>query len=137
MSTDADLDSRLTRCAAGACRTATTFPTFSECADGGLRKLDRNCVRGNLSATAGTYAHSYLLVPAGTRQLRITGEGGTGNGELSYHQSGWAYTNACTTRSAGPGNSESLTVTDPPTGYAFFSLYAPEGFSGVSVTSDF
>ncbi|MFE2724256.1 collagenase [Kitasatospora sp. NPDC059327] len=134
---DADFDSWLTRCAAGACRTTPTFPTFSECADGDLRKLDRNCVRGNVSATAGNYAHFYLLVPAGTRQLRITSEGGTGNGELYYNPYGWAYTNAYTTRSAGPGNSESLTVTNPPTGYVFFSLYAPEGFSGVSVTSEF
>ncbi|WP_167349757.1 M9 family metallopeptidase [Kitasatospora purpeofusca] len=134
---DADFDSWLNSCAAGECKNTPSFPRVTECAGGDLRKLDRNCGRSNLSAVTGNYAHFYLWVPAGTRQIRVTSSGGTGNGELYYNPYGWAYTDSYVTRSAGPDNSESLTVTDPPAGYVFFSLYAQQGFSGVSVTSEF
>ncbi|WP_328952836.1 M9 family metallopeptidase [Kitasatospora purpeofusca] len=134
---DADFDTWLTSCAGGECKNTPSFPRLTECAGGDLRKLDRNCGRSNLAATTGNYAHFYLQVPAGTRQIRVTTSGGTGNGELYYNSYGWAYTNAYTTRSAGPDNSESLTITNPPAGYVFFSLYAQQGFSGVSVTSEF
>ncbi|MFC5664284.1 collagenase [Kitasatospora misakiensis] len=134
---DADFDSWLTACAGGECRNTPAFPPLTECAGGDLRQLDRNCGRANLAAVTGDYAHFYLSVPPGTRQLRVTSSGGTGNGELYYNPYGWAYTNAYVTRSAGPDNSESLTVTNPPSGYVFFSLYAQQGFSGVTVTSEF
>ncbi len=133
---DADFDTWLNSCAAGECKKVPSFPRVTECAGGDLRKLDGNCGRSNLSAITGNYAHFYLWVPAGTRQIRVTSSGGTGNGELYYNPYGWAYTNSYVTRSAGPDNSESLTVTNPPAGYVFFSLYAQQGFSGVSVTSE-
>ncbi|MFB8167123.1 collagenase [Kitasatospora purpeofusca] len=134
---DADFDTWLNSCAAGECKNTPSFPRVTECAGGDLRKLDRNCGRSNLSAVTGNYAHFYLWVPAGTRQIRVTSSGGTGNGELYYNPYGWAYTDSYVTRSAGPDNSESLTVTDPPAGYVFLSLYAQQGFGGVSVTSEF
>ncbi|MFD7416494.1 collagenase [Kitasatospora purpeofusca] len=133
---DADFDSWLNACAAGECKNTPSFPRLSECAGGDLRKLDSNCVRSNLAAITGNYAHFYLWVPAGTRQIRVTSSGGTGNGELYYNPYGWAYTNSYVTRSAGPDNSETITVTNPRAGYVFFSLYAQQGFSGVSVTSE-
>ncbi|MER6360381.1 PPC domain-containing protein [Kitasatospora sp. NPDC001527] len=67
----------------------------------------------------------------------MTSSGGTGNADLYYHWGSWAYTNAYVTRSAGPDNSETLTVTNPPAGYVFFSLQAQQGFGGVTVTSEF
>ncbi|MFF0414477.1 M9 family metallopeptidase [Kitasatospora sp. NPDC004745] len=134
---DADFDAWLTRCASGACAGGTpTQPQLPECVGTDVRKLDANCARSNIAATTGNYAHFYLLVPAGTKQVRITTSGGTGNGDLYYNPSGWAYTNAYATRSAGPDNAETLTVTDPPAGYVYFSLYAQQGFGGVSVTSE-
>ncbi|MET8542054.1 M9 family metallopeptidase [Kitasatospora sp. NPDC004799] len=135
---DADFDGWLTRCAAGACATGTPGePQLPECAGSDLRKLDAGCVRGNVAATTGNYAHFYLLVPAGTKQIKVTTKGGTGNGDLYYNPGGWAYTDSYVTRSAGPDNAETLTVGNPPAGYVFFSLYAQQGFSGVSVTSEF
>ncbi|MFF2115718.1 M9 family metallopeptidase [Kitasatospora sp. NPDC058184] len=135
---DADFDSWLTKCAAGACATDTPGqPQLPECAGNDVRLLAANCVRGNVAATTGNYAHFYLLVPAGTKQIKVTSKGGTGNGDLYYNPTSWAYTNAYVTRSAGPDNAETLTVTNPPVGgYVFFSLYAQQGFSGVSVTSE-
>ncbi|WP_188301800.1 M9 family metallopeptidase [Streptomyces sp. CBMA156] len=135
---DAGFDSWLTKCAAGACATETPGqPQLPECEGGDIRKLDANCVRSNLAATTGNYTHFYVWVPAGTKQIKVTSKGGTGNGDLYYNPGTWAYTNAYTARSAGPDNSETLTVDNPPAGYVFFSLHAKSGFSGVSVTSEF
>ncbi|MQS11558.1 collagenase [Streptomyces kaniharaensis] len=134
---DADFDTWLTGCANGACATTPTVPSLPECTGADTRQLDKNCARSNVSATTGNYAHFYVLVPAGIQQLKITTGGGTGNGDLYYNPSSWAYTNAYTARSAGPDNSETLTVGNPPAGYVHFSLYAQQGFSGVSVTSEF
>ncbi|MGW3076337.1 M9 family metallopeptidase [Kitasatospora sp. NPDC001132] len=135
---DADFDSWLTRCAAGACATGTPGqPQLPECTGADTRQLAANCTRSNVAATTGNYAHFYLLVPAGTKQVKITTSGGTGNGDLYYNPAGWAYTDANTARSTNPDNSETLTVTDPPAGYVYFGLYAQQGFSGVSVTSEF
>ncbi|MFF7989541.1 M9 family metallopeptidase [Kitasatospora xanthocidica] len=133
---DADFDSWLTKCANGACATTPTVPQLPECTAADTRVLDAGCARSNVAATTGNYAHFYLLVPAGTKQVKITSSGGTGNGDLYYNPSGWAYTGSYSTRSAGPDNSETLTVTNPPAGYVYFSLYAQQGFSGVTVTSE-
>ncbi|MFE4972531.1 M9 family metallopeptidase [Kitasatospora sp. NPDC056651] len=132
---DADFDSWLTACANGACATTPTLPQVPECAAADTRRLDAGCARSNVAATTGNYAHFYLLVPAGTKQVKVTTSGGTGNGDLYYNPTSWAYTGSYTARSAGPDNSETLTVTDPPAGYVYFSLYAQQGFSGVSVTA--
>ncbi|MFE5583183.1 M9 family metallopeptidase [Kitasatospora sp. NPDC056531] len=134
---DADFDSWLTACANGACATTPTVPQVPECTAADTRQLGADCGRGNVAATTGSYAHFYLLVPAGTQQVKITTSGGTGNADLYYNPGGWAYTDAYAARSAGPDNSETLTVTNPPAGYVYFSLYAQQGFSGVSVTSRF
>ncbi|MER7578901.1 M9 family metallopeptidase [Kitasatospora sp. NPDC097691] len=133
---DAGFDSWLTACANGACGTTPTVPQLPECAAADPRALDANCARSNVAATTGNYAHFYLLVPAGTKQVKITTSGGTGNGDLYYNPASWAYTGTYATRSAGPDNSETLTVTNPPSGYVYFSLYAQQGFSGVTVTSE-
>ncbi|RKT18728.1 microbial collagenase [Streptomyces sp. 1114.5] len=133
---DAGFDSWLTSCANGACATTPTVPTAPECTAADTRQLGAGCARSNVAATTGNYAHFYLLVPAGTKQVKITTGGGTGNGDLYYNASNWAYTGAYTARSTGPDNSETLTVTNPPAGYVYFSLYAQQGFSGVTVTSE-
>ncbi|MEU8923927.1 M9 family metallopeptidase [Kitasatospora sp. NPDC048545] len=133
---DAGFDSWLTACASGACATGPTVPQVPECTAADTRQLDAGCARSNVAATTGNYAHFYLLVPAGTKQVKITSSGGTGNGDLYYNPASWAYTDGYATRSAGPDNSETLTVTNPPAGYVYFSLYAQQGFSGVTVTSE-
>ncbi|WP_244215697.1 collagenase [Kitasatospora purpeofusca] len=107
----------------------------SECANPDVRVLDRNCARSNVSATTGNYAHFYLYVPAGTQNITVSTSGGTGNADLYYDWGSWATKNSYVTRSAKAGNTESLTITNPPTGYVYFSLLAEEGFNGVTVTS--
>ncbi|WP_405021269.1 collagenase [Kitasatospora sp. NBC_00070] len=109
----------------------------AECAAPDSRELGRNCKRSNLSATTGNYSHLYLNVPAGTTQLTITTTGGTGDADLYYSANGWATTANQTASSRRSDNSETITVTNPPTGTVYLSLYAYAGFGGVSVTASF
>ncbi|MFI1953408.1 collagenase [Streptomyces xinghaiensis] len=111
--------------------------TVPECTGSDTRQLDRNCKRSNLSATAGNYAYLYIYVPAGTQQLKITSSGGTGNGDLYYSSSTWATTTSYSSKSTGPGNSETLTVTNPPAGYNYISVAAVDDFGGVTVKSEY
>ncbi|WP_406097510.1 collagenase [Kitasatospora purpeofusca] len=104
------------------------------CAGTDNRPLGRNCRRADLSATTGNISHHYLNVPAGTKQLRITTTGGTGNADLYYNSRTWTAPNAYTARSAQPGNTETLTIDNPPTGYVYFGLHAQEGFTGASIS---
>ncbi|MER7704522.1 collagenase [Kitasatospora sp. NPDC097605] len=108
-----------------------------QCTDADTRRLDRNCGRDNAAATTGNYAHFYLLLPAGVTQLKLTSTGGTGNADLYFNDKSWAYTDSYTTRSANADNTETLTITNPPAGYVFLSLYAQQGFSGASIKAEY
>ncbi|MER7533657.1 M9 family metallopeptidase [Streptomyces sp. NPDC097704] len=133
---DADFDAWLTSCAAGACATVPNpdpGPGLPECTATDVRRLDQNCARTGVAATTGNYAYHYLYVPAGTKQLTVTTTGNNGNADLYYNASGWATTSAYTSRSTQAGSAETLTVTNPPTGYVYFSLHAEEGFTGASI----
>ncbi|MFJ3792320.1 collagenase [Kitasatospora sp. NPDC090091] len=117
---------------------SVTVARLPECSGADTRQLDRNCRRSNAAATTGNYAHFYLYVPAGTKQLKVSSTGGTGNADLYYNSGGWAYTNAYTAKSTNlANNTETLTVTNPPAGYVYFSLYAQQGFSGVNIKAEY
>ncbi|GAA2741580.1 M9 family metallopeptidase [Kitasatospora cinereorecta] len=131
---DADFNTWLTACNAGHC---DTTPPAPECTGADSRQLDKNCRRSNLAATTGNYAYLYLYVPAGTAKLTITSAGGTGNADLYYNGAGWATTGSYQAKSTASGNNETLTVTNPPAGYSYISLYAQQGFSGASVTTSY
>ncbi|MEV6977932.1 collagenase [Kitasatospora sp. NPDC093806] len=119
-------------------RQNVTVAGLPECAGADPRQLDRNCRRGNLAATTGNYAHFYLNLPAGVKQLKITSTGGTGNADLYFNSKGWAYTNAYTAKSTNAGNNtETLTITNPPAGYVYLSLYAQQGFSGANIKAEY
>ncbi|GAA3445027.1 collagenase [Planomonospora venezuelensis] len=124
----------------GASATATEQVTVSavpECASADPRKLDRDCRRSGLSETEGNYAYLYLSLPAGVRTLTITSSGGTGNADLYYNAASWATASSYTRRSTGPGNTETVTVTDPPAGYHYISLRAVAGFDGATVKVEY
>lgn len=129
----------------GATATATRTVTVSssgggtgtECTGTDSRELGQNCQRSNRSATTGNYAYLYLYVPAGTTQLKITTSGGTGNADLYYSDSGWPSTTSYTQRATGTGNNHTLTVNNPRAGANYISLYAVNGFSGVTVGTSY
>jgi microbial collagenase len=124
----------------GARHTATQSVTVSlpECTGADVRQLGRNCSRSSLAATQGNYVYMYLYVPAGTGTLTITASGGSGNADLYVNTLGnWATTASHNYRSTNAGNGEAITVSYPPTGYVYISLYAASGFSGVRVSTQY
>ncbi|GAA1830427.1 collagenase [Actinomadura chokoriensis] len=111
--------------------------TAPECTGSDTRQLGRNCQRGNLSAAKGDLAYLYIYIPSGTRSITITSSGGTGDADLYYNASTWATSTSYTRRSANAGNGESLTVSNPPAGYNYISLYGKEAFNGAAVKVEY
>ncbi|MFF8811261.1 collagenase [Streptomyces pactum] len=109
--------------------------TLTECTGTDSRELGKDCRRSNQSATTGNYAYLYLYVPAGTTQLKITTSGGTGDADLYHSSSGWPSTTSYTQRATGAGNDHTLTVNNPRAGANYISLYAVNGFSGVTIST--
>ncbi|MCY0938976.1 collagenase [Streptomyces sp. H34-S4] len=109
----------------------------AECTNADIRVLGDNCLRSNVSATTGNYRYFYVNVPVGTASLKISVSGGTGNADLYYSPTTWATTGNNTARSTQTGNTETLTINNPPAGYVYISLYAVQNFAGVTVSSRF
>ncbi|GAB3078821.1 collagenase [Micromonospora schwarzwaldensis] len=109
--------------------------SLPECSGTDTRMLDRNCQRSGRAATAGNYDHLYVYLPSGVSSLTISAAGGSGDCDLYYSPSSWATTSNYTRSSTGAGNAESLTVTSPPAGYHFLSLYGKASCSGVTVSA--
>jgi microbial collagenase len=115
-------------------QSGTTLP---ECS-GTAQALGKNCVRSNVSAPLGDYAYMYLYVPAGVKQVRITTSGGTGNADLFVSTLGtWATRDYYNYGSYTSGNTEAVTVNNPPAGYLYVSLYGQTAFSGVKVKVEY
>lgn len=136
---DADWNTWLTACAAGACGGGSTNPPgeITECKDADTRLLGKNCMRSELKAVKGDYAYLSVVIPAGVTQLKITASGGTGDADLYYSSENWATTSVYTDKSVGAGNEHTLTVNNPVPGYHFISLYGNEKFDGAKVTTEF
>lgn len=111
--------------------------TTPECTGSDTRQLDRNCRRSNLSAGQGDTAYLYIYIPSGTSSITITSSGGTGDADLYYNGSTWATPTSYSQRSTNPGNGESLTISSPPAGYNYISLYGKEAFNGASVKVEY
>ncbi|MCX7221317.1 MAG: collagenase, partial [Burkholderiales bacterium] len=115
-------------------QTGTTLP---EC-PGTAQALGKNCVRSNVAAALGDYAYMYLYVPAGTKQIRISTSGGAGNADLFVSTLGtWATRDYYNYGSYAAGNTEAVTVNNPPSGYMYVSLYGQSAFSGVKVKVEY
>ncbi|MFB6893109.1 collagenase [Kitasatospora sp. NPDC056327] len=140
---DAGFDAWLTKCATNDCGplpeapTGPVTPTTPVCTIADTRQFDNNCRRDNLTATAGNYSYHFINLPAGVRTLTITSSGGTGNADLYYGGANWATTGSFLAKSANAGNTETLTITNPPAGWAFFSLAAQQDFAGVTLTAQY
>ncbi|WP_035796912.1 M9 family metallopeptidase [Kitasatospora mediocidica] len=134
---DADFNSWLTACAAGACAAPTPPPTLPQCSNADARELGQNCAVLNQSAAAGTSDYLYIYLPAGSTTLKVSTTGGTGNPYLYYSPSSWATAASHTASSTNSGDDQSLTVTNTTAGYRYISLYANTAFSGVTVTTQY
>jgi microbial collagenase len=108
-----------------------------ECPGSDLRVLAQNCQRSGLSAAQGNIIYFYVYIPAGTSQLRIRSNGGSGNADLYASAASWATPTSYQQRSVNAGNSETLTISNPPAGYFYISLHAAAAFSGVNLSTEF
>ncbi|MDH6135486.1 microbial collagenase [Kitasatospora sp. MAA4] len=134
---DADFNSWLDACAAGACSTPTPPPTLPQCTGADPREMGQNCSLLDQSAAAGSSDFLYIYLPAGTTTLNVTTTGGTGNPYLYYSPTTWATADNQTAESTGSGSDQSLTVTNDTAGYRYISLYGNTAFSGVTVSSQY
>lgn len=116
---------------------STTPPTLPECTGSDTRQLGRNCKRSNRSKTAGNYDYMYMSLPAGVQQLKITVSGGSGNANLYVSTGTWATMTNYQYSSTNAGNSETLTIAGPPSGYLYISLHAASAFSGVTISTEY
>ncbi|MET8702878.1 collagenase [Kitasatospora sp. NPDC004723] len=137
---DADFNTWLDACAKNDCGplpeapTGPVTPSTPLCTIPDTRQFDKNCRRENLTATTGNYSYHFINLPAGVKTLTITSSGGTGNADLYYGGSNWATTGNALAKSTNAGNDETLTITNPPAGWAFFSLAAQQTFSGTTLS---
>lgn len=110
-------------------------PVLPECTFSDTRRLGRNCQRSARSAGTGQYDYMFINLPAGVSQLKISTSGGTGNVDLYYNATTWATSSNAQYSSAGPGNDETLTIPNPPSGNVYISLFGASAFSGVTVSA--
>ncbi len=97
--------------------------------------LTRNGARTGLSAALSDSLYYQLNVPAGTRSLKVTLAGGSGNADLSVRAGALPTDVAYSCRSMLPGNGDSCTLAAPAAGVYSVRLKAALGVSGVSVTA--
>ncbi|WP_406196183.1 M9 family metallopeptidase [Kitasatospora sp. NBC_01560] len=134
---DADFSTWLTACAADNCGSLPPVNQAPLCTAADTRQFDKNCRRDNLAAATGNYSYHFLYLPAGVQKLTITSSGGTGNADLYYGGSNWATTANYQAKSTNADNGETLTITNPPSGWVYFSLYGQQTFSGATVTTQY
>nr|WP_243735398.1 S8 family serine peptidase [Xanthomonas oryzae] len=97
--------------------------------------LTRNVARTRPSAALSDSLYYQVNVPAGTRSLKVTLVGGSGNADLSVRAGALPTDAAYSCRSMLPGNGDSCTLAAPAAGVYSVRLKAALGFSGVSVTA--
>ncbi|MCB5168360.1 M9 family metallopeptidase [Streptomyces bambusae] len=136
---DAGFATWLAGCAANDCGPLPDAPATPVsaplCTSGDPRQFDGNCRREGLAATAGNYSYHFVYLPAGVQELTISSSGGTGNADLYYGGGSWATTGSHLAKSTNGGNAETLTITNPPSGWVYFSLAAAQDFTGVTLTT--
>lgn len=95
-----------------------------------------NALQDNVSicvpngSSSNTIRYFYINVPSGATRLVIQSAYGSGNGDVYYNASTWATSSANTQRSTNAGNTESIIVNNPSSGYRYISVIGnPSGMS--------
>ncbi|MEZ9819442.1 PKD domain-containing protein [Shewanella sp. 10N.286.45.A1] len=95
---------------------ATEGPTSAQ----NLTSGDAICVPNTSSTNYPQYY--YIYVNAGTNSITIESDHGTGNADVYYKASNWATASSYDQRSSNAGNTESITVANPGTGWQYISI---------------
>ena len=78
----------------------------------------------------------YVWVPAGTQSVTVRSGHGTGNADLLVRSGGWPTASSNDGSSAGTGNSESVVVTSPSSGWFYVAVVANPSFEGAALIVD-
>lgn len=98
--------------------------------------LGNNCSISNLSSSNQTY--SYIIVPAGTKSLKIWTSGGSGDVDMYIAKDHYPSTSSFDFSSTNSGNGESITISNPVSGHWYYILLnARQPFSGVSISASY
>lgn len=95
---------------------ATEGPTSAQ----NLTSGDAICVPNTSSTNYPQYY--YIYVNAGTSSITIESDHGTGNADVYYKASNWATASSYDQLSSNAGNTESITVANPGTGWQYISI---------------
>ncbi len=105
--------------------------SLPECAAGSY--LGKNCVKRNFASS--TQAYTYIMVPAGAKNLKLTTSSGTGDVDLYVSMDKYPSTGIYDYASVKSGNDESVTIANPTANrWYYIMLNARQSFSGVSVS---
>ncbi|WP_221290959.1 S8 family peptidase [Xanthomonas campestris pv. campestris] len=99
--------------------------------------LTSNAVRTGLSAAIGDSLYYQVKVPAGTRSLKVTLSGGSGNADLSLRANALPTDAAFGCRSMLVGNTEACTLTAPAAGTYYVRLKGTLAFSAVNLVATY
>ncbi|MFA0922076.1 S8 family peptidase [Xanthomonas fragariae] len=99
--------------------------------------LTSNAARSGLVAAAGGSLYYQINVPAGTRSLRVTLSGGSGNADLSLRAGALPTETAYSCRTATIGNADSCTLSTPAPGVYYVRLKATLAFSAVNLVATY
>jgi microbial collagenase len=99
-------------------------------------QLGKNCSISNLSSSTQTYA--YIMVPYGSRNMKLTTSGGTGDVDIYVALNRYPTTTGYTIASTNAGNTESVRLNYPTSGYWYYiMLKAKQPFSGVTLSATY
>ena len=99
-------------------------------------QLGKNCSINGLSSS--TQAYSYILLPAGAKNLRLFTNKGNGDVDLYVALDRYASPSWYDAASVNAGNNESVSLTAPATGrWYYITLKAKQPFSGVSLNATY
>ncbi|MFV8782575.1 collagenase [Microbulbifer sp. SA54] len=80
-----------------------------------------------------TINYYYTYIPSGTSTLTVKLAGGEGNADLYVNDATWATATEYDQRSTNSGNSDSITISQPDSGWYYISVIATEPFSGTGI----
>jgi large repetitive protein len=91
----------------------------------------------NISGAAGSMKYYLIYVPSGQSSLSIQTSGGTGDADLYVRYGSVPTTSSYGYRSWNDGNAETITITNPSSGYWYIGLHAYSTYSGLSLLATY
>jgi microbial collagenase len=76
-------------------------------------------------------------LPAGLSSIEIQTSGGSGNADLYVRAGNWPTTTQFDGKSTQPDNNETVTLTNPPTGWCYIMVVPAQAFSEVQILARF